>query len=189
MDLFNGALLEDEPTVMSDISEPQPLNMPLECKKSLANASSEELYDNNAQSADNASEQLHEHVIKHMNKHKNESVAASLPAAPCPSLIIKLRKRFDCRVCHKKFFTLRALHAHYQHHPAYLNRDENLFPFVCAVCHMRFKRNYDYLIHMRSHTGHRPYKCWPCNMRFTTLSNLRRHERSIKHSERMGNVE
>lgn len=54
----------------------------------------------------------------------------------------------------------------------------------CAFCTRTFFRGGDLRIHMRVHTGERPYTCVAasCAKRFSTLSNLRRHQRTHRAS-------
>ena len=97
-------------------------------------------------------------------------------------LIVKLPKRVSCTKCRKKFISTEKLYVHFRRWHAFLrtSHDEQL-PFKCNICGKWFDRKSDGLIHLRIHTGERPYKCRLCDMRFTTLSNLYRHERSLVH--------
>ena len=46
---------------------------------------------------------------------------------------------------------------------------------VCNECGMRFKKPSALVIHLRTHTGERPYACELCDKRFSISGNLRRH--------------
>jgi hypothetical protein len=50
----------------------------------------------------------------------------------------------------------------------------------CAVCKKRFTRRGGLIVHMRIHTGNKPYACSyaGCKARFNDSSNCRRHERT-----------
>jgi len=61
-------------------------------------------------------------------------------------------------------------------------QDDRVFgnEFQCAVCLKHFKRKGDVDIHMKVHTGERPYPCRNvgCSQAFKTSSNRMRHERT-----------
>ncbi|CAL9691998.1 unnamed protein product [Knipowitschia caucasica] len=50
-------------------------------------------------------------------------------------------------------------------------------PYSCPVCKKRFSDNSNLLAHKRIHTLERPYSCSVCMKRFSQSSNLRRHMR------------
>jgi len=53
---------------------------------------------------------------------------------------------------------------------------------VCSVCHKLFSSRQNLVIHMRIHTGERPYTCALCNYSFNHSSNLRRHMKTVHES-------
>ena len=46
---------------------------------------------------------------------------------------------------------------------------------VCEECGMRFKKPSALVIHLRTHSGERPFSCELCDKRFSISGNLRRH--------------
>ncbi|GFV53642.1 protein bric-a-brac 2 [Trichonephila clavipes] len=50
-------------------------------------------------------------------------------------------------------------------------------PFSCHLCGKTTIRQHDLQLHMRTHTGIKPYACPICGMRFNNVSNYRRHYR------------
>ncbi|CAL1279783.1 unnamed protein product [Larinioides sclopetarius] len=48
-------------------------------------------------------------------------------------------------------------------------------PFSCHVCGKTAIRQHDLQLHMRTHTGIKPYACPICGMKFNNSSNYRRH--------------
>ncbi|KAF4115120.1 zinc finger protein 184-like [Onychostoma macrolepis] len=48
---------------------------------------------------------------------------------------------------------------------------------ICTQCGMGFAYKYNLDVHMRVHTGEKPYKCLHCDKRFSRSGDLRRHER------------
>ena len=51
---------------------------------------------------------------------------------------------------------------------------------TCRICEKVFSgqhRNRDAEIHLRTHTGYKPFKCRDCNKTFATKSSINLHER------------
>ena len=51
--------------------------------------------------------------------------------------------------------------------------------FICPVCCKEFKRKQTRILHMRIHTGEKPFACKRCEQRFSICSNLTRHMKNI----------
>ncbi|KAF5288681.1 hypothetical protein FQA39_LY15323 [Lamprigera yunnana] len=77
-----------------------------------------------------------------------------------------------CPIC-KKFF--RRMKTHLQKHEN-VNRDPN-DPLTCKFCMKAFNTGSNLIIHMRTHTGHKPYICEVCTKGFAQSCNLVNHMR------------
>ena len=81
-------------------------------------------------------------------------------------------KRFACQFCDKKFASnqLRNKHQNLSHTKRY----------PCEVCQKMFSEKSRLLIHLRTHSGERPWVCEDCGFSCTQKDNLRIH-REFKH--------
>ena len=68
-----------------------------------------------------------------------------------------------------------------------MESDENFSKHVCRYCQKAFGSDSALQIHLRSHTGERPYKCNICGNRFSTKGNLKVH--FVRHKERYPHIE
>ena len=68
----------------------------------------------------------------------------------------------------------------------YEKKGEPFFKHRCRYCGKVFGSDSALQIHVRSHTGERPYKCNVCGNRFTTKGNLKVHFQ--RHSSKFPNV-
>lgn len=66
------------------------------------------------------------------------------------------------------------------------NSEESFFKHKCKFCGKVFGNDSALQIHLRSHTGERPFKCNICGNRFTTKGNLKVHFQ--RHKERYPHI-
>uniref|UniRef100_A0A182P650 Uncharacterized protein n=1 Tax=Anopheles epiroticus TaxID=199890 RepID=A0A182P650_9DIPT len=115
-------------------------------------------------------------------------------------------KPFPCDQCNKTFASKKTLASHRSCHTpglhtcevceARFNRKENLnrhtmlkhgkATIPCDVCGKMFKTTTTLNIHMVSHTGEKRFHCRmePCDKRYATVADRRRHEMSVHTQER-----
>ncbi|XP_062323949.1 transcription factor HIVEP3-like isoform X2 [Osmerus eperlanus] len=100
---------------------------------------------------------------------------------------------FPCPECHYRFDTQGRLHRHIVHghcrgkataglRKSSRRRKRPSVPVhKCDRCVYFTTHPYNLKVHMRTHTGVRPYACDPCGSRFRTQSHLYRHMLSKRH--------
>ncbi|EEC19525.1 regulator of sex-limitation, putative [Ixodes scapularis] len=74
---------------------------------------------------------------------------------------------FGCSLCQRSFSKEAHLHRHMDKHAS--RKDQ------CPVCQLLCSSGHQLQIHMRTHTGEKPYACDLCPRRFTKQVNLKRH--------------
>lgn len=99
----------------------------------------------------------HEHLKYHMKTHGDE-------------------RNYICHVCGDAFFLSNDLRKHI------MNRHQVERPYKCThqQCNKCFKNQHALNVHMRTHSGIKPFVCAQCSEAFSALSSLRIHER--KHT-------
>lgn len=99
----------------------------------------------------------YEHIKYHMKTHGDE-------------------RNYICHVCGDAFFLSNDLRKHI------MNRHQVDRPYKCThqQCKKCFKNQHALNVHMRTHSGIKPFVCAVCSEAFSALSSLRIHER--KHT-------
>ncbi|XP_033099216.1 zinc finger protein 41-like [Anneissia japonica] len=89
----------------------------------------------------------------------------------------KHQSEFYCEACKKSYVSQQKLDKHYQSpmHKHIIN------PLICEHCGYSSNKKDNFLVHMRKHTGERPYKCNHCPYASADGSTLKKHVMA-KHS-------
>eukprot|EP00057_Strongylocentrotus_purpuratus_P012877 XP_011667351.1 PREDICTED: zinc finger protein 711 isoform X2 [Strongylocentrotus purpuratus] len=83
----------------------------------------------------------------------------------------KQTSEFHCVPCKKSFVTASKLQQH-KHSPMHKNAVD---PIICEHCGYVTKKRDNFLVHIRKHTGEKPYRCNHCNYAAADGSTLKRH--------------
>ena len=81
---------------------------------------------------------------------------------------------YSCDICNSVFVRSCDLASHIRHDHPQPGRKEN----ICRECGMCFSRAHTLKIHLRTHSGVKPFKCDTCRKEFAQRSNLTAHQRT-----------
>ncbi|XP_031639635.1 transcriptional repressor CTCF-like [Contarinia nasturtii] len=105
------------------------------------------------------------------------------------------KKPFRCERCRKSFADQELFDIHMKGHENQCTKCLSVFGnklamkehekhcnrrnYQCYLCKYTTVKRTDFMAHMSTHTGNRPFKCQHCKADFTTNSHLKRHKKNV----------
>ncbi|XP_060802984.1 zinc finger protein 714 isoform X2 [Amyelois transitella] len=118
-------------------------------------------------------------------EHRRERQCMRRACELCGQLVLSIAQHMrhmhkenvlhKCPTCGKEFPIVARLKNHMLVHT-------DTFNFFCDLCPYKCKHKYYLVMHMRTHTGEKPYKCPQCQATFVNPSNLNKHK--LTHQEK-----
>uniref|UniRef100_A0A1B0CVD1 C2h2-type zn-finger protein n=2 Tax=Lutzomyia longipalpis TaxID=7200 RepID=A0A1B0CVD1_LUTLO len=125
----------------------------------------------------------------HEKHHQNFHANRTLVAKGRRDKIAKGKPReksFPCSICSKAFYRQEHLDRHVKIHMPSEKKFECTVcvrPYKCTYCDRAFTQSNDLTLHIRRHTGDKPYVCGICGDRFIQGTALAAHRRMQGHYE------